>query len=435
MELTALENKNLRNVDFEYSNENGIFNFLETIESLLQNNLVDFGKTNEKPLAKTLNILKSSTAINEFYPQEKKSNLLATDMLTRSFYYYYYSQKRFRKTLLETLKDFIFLQLDDQLPFFITRIFTTHLKKVRFDEYYTAQCQLFDIIKLIINSMPQNEWIDFQEILNQCKDRDIRFDFESRYKTGDYYMVGDTITQEGTQSGNIYAYYEYQNIFFEPILKASFFYLAALGILEIKYNKPVTPCNMNLAGLPYISVWDQLKYIKLTQLGLYILGINDEYTIKQIEQKESTLKFDQFKPIITIDSQDTLMLSKLEPYTIHYEDNKYILNYNKIFKDCNTYKSLKLKINGFYKNIVSKPPQVFIEFFNTILENANMLQKDIEQIVINLKNNKKLLNLFMTNKKLQDITIKAQGYKIIVSKNNLLKLTRIIKDNGFFIEF
>ena len=94
-----------------------------------------------------------------------------------------------------------------------------------------------------------------------------------------------------------------------------------------------------------------------------------------------------------------------------------------------------MKIDGFYNNIEQNPPKVFKEFFEQIKENANMLKKDIKQIVINLENNKKLLNLFLRNKKLQELTVKAQGYRIIVSKDDISKLTKIVKDNGFFIEF
>jgi hypothetical protein len=41
----------------------------------------------------------------------------------------------------------------------------------------------------------------------------------------------------------------------------------------------------------------------------------------------------------------------------------------------------------------------------------------------------------MNNRKLQELIIKAEGYRIIVLKNDIPKVTKIAKDNGFFIEF
>jgi len=41
----------------------------------------------------------------------------------------------------------------------------------------------------------------------------------------------------------------------------------------------------------------------------------------------------------------------------------------------------------------------------------------------------------MNNHKLQELFIKAEGYRIIVLKENIPKVTKIVKDNGFFVEF
>jgi hypothetical protein len=74
-------------------------------------------------------------------------------------------------------------------------------------------------------------------------------------------------------------------------------------------------------------------------------------------------------------------------------------------------------------------------FFDEIKSKSNMLKKDLKQVVIELNNDKRLLNLFMTNKKLQTIIIKASGYRVLVLKDDLSKLTKIVKENGFFIDF
>lgn len=410
---------------YSYTNENGVFQFISTIQEMLQNNLVEFGKTNEKPLAKTLNMLKASTGTEEFYT-DKKSNTLATDMLTRSFSFFYWQQKRFESTNLESLHRFIALQFDNQLEFFISRIFASHLKKVRFDFYYTSQSDMFDIIKIIVNNLIGKNWVKVDNILNFCKYRDLYFHLESSAKTDTYYMK--------TNDDEIEADKYYFEIFYEPLLKASLFYLGALGVLELKYNDPKSPYDITAQSLSYISVWDSLEYVKLTDLGLYTLGVNKTYKVKEIKKKTSNIKFDEFKPMITVDTTDTITIAKIEPYT-EKQDDKYILSYSKIFKDCSSYKTLVAKIDAFYKLFDRELPKVFDHYFNEIKQNANMLKKEPKLITIELKNNKKLLHLFMSNKKLQELTIKASGYRVIVSKDDITKLTKIVKDNGFFIEF
>ncbi len=419
---------------YSYNNEKNIFNFIITIEQLLKNNLVQFGKTNEKPLAKTLNMLYSTSSINEFY-SIKKIDKLATDMLTRSFYYYYIHNKKFNTTALETLKSFILLQLNNELPFYISRIFASHLKKVRFDDYYSSENSLFDTIKYIINQLPHNSWVDVENIMNFCRYRKLEFHLESKYKTKEYKLDGDQ--EEGMYFPKIFYAKDYYNqIVFEPIIKAMLFYLGALGILELKYNDPKTIYeNINAKNEEYISVWDGLKYIKFTNLGLYTIGVKDEYIVEEVKKDKQKIKFDQYKPIITVDKTDSVTIAKLDNFCTQLDSSRYTLDYTKIFKDCKNIKALELKIDSFYKNIEQNPPKVFKDFFDNIINNSNSLKSNNDEVVIQLNNNKKLLSLFLTNKKIQELIIKASGYRVIVLKKDLAKFTKIIKDNGFFIEF
>ena len=419
---------------YTYTNEDGISQFISTIEQMLKSNLVEFGKSNEKPLLKSLNILKSSSGIREFY-EDKKLGLNATDMLTRSFSYYYWTQKSFKEEAIESLKDYVLLQFENRFSFFITRILAGHLKKVRFDEFYTSQQELFDLLKLIIVAMPKDGYVSIKNILSYCKYRNLGFNFDSGYKTNEYMMNCDMDTQYGQINDDLKVKEHYESIYFDPIVKASFYFLASLGLLELKYDDPKSEYTVTAKGKEYITVWDNLEYIKLTQLGLYVFGYNKTYEVKKVETNSVKLKFDEYKPIITVDQNDSIMLAKLEPYTIEFEKDKYILNYSKVFRDCKTTKTLHLKIDGFYNNIESNPPQIFIDVFNDIKRKSNMLSNESKYSIIELKNNKELLNLFMTNKRLQDIIIKAEGYRVILLKSDMIKFTRIVKENGFFVDF
>jgi len=421
---------NLDETEFTYSNENEVFNFINVISEMLSNNLVEFGKTNEKPLAKTLNILKSSTGINEFY-SDKKLDSFATDMLTRSFSYYYWAAKKFKESELDSLKEFTLEKFQDKYYFFITRILVSHLKKIRYDHHYLKEYKMFNVLTAILSDLPKDSWVEMQNILKYCDYREYRFDLENKYRTDNYKFECDI----GGRESSLYVQDDYNVIFFEPILKGVFFYLGALGLVELKYDKPKSPYHVKAKGKEYISTWDSLKYVKMTQLGKYVFGFKDSYEQKVIEKKTTKLKFDEYKPIITIDVKDTITQAKLEPYTDKYSEGKYILSYAKIFRDCKNIKALELKIDSFYKLIEANPPQIFKDFFAEIKDNKNLLKRDLSQVVIELKDNKKLLNLFMKNKKLQELVIKAQGYRVIVSKIDIPKLTKIVKDNGFFVEF
>jgi len=423
-DLEAL--KDLQDTKYSYTNENEIFNFISIISDMLKNNLLEFGKTGEKPLAKSINILKTSSGVKEFY-SEKKLDSLASDMLTRSFSYYYWASKKFKSSELESLKDFVTEKFEDKFYFFITRVLASHLKKVRYDQHYSNELGLFNTLETIILDLPQDSWVSIEQIMKYSRYRGLKFHLEYEGKTDNYTLDSD--------DGYYSCESNYSLLFFEPVLKGAFFYLASLGLLEIKYNDPKSDSKIVAKGKEYISVWDGLKYIKLTELGKYVFNFSAKYKQKTIKKITKKLKFDEYKPIITIEPQDTITQAKLEPFTDKYDENRYILSYSKIFRDCKSKKILDIKIDNFYKQIEANPPQIFKDFFEQIKSNSTMLKRDLSQVVIELKNNKKLLNLFLKNKKLQELIVKAEGHRILVSKNDVPKLTKIVKDNGFFVEF
>ncbi len=424
----------IKETEFSYNNEAGVLNFLGIMEEMMQNSLVEFGKTNEKPLAKSLNILKSSSTSKEFYT-EKKLDSFATDMLTRSFYYYYSRHKKFEAEKPESLKQFVLNQLEDNYYFFISRIFLSYLKKVRYDGYYSSERTLLHTLKYILKALPQGEFVSMQNIIHYCQYRDIKLDLESPHKTDEYNIECDFETERGVETDIMYVGSNYDVLFLEPLLKASMFYFGALGILELRYDEPVSPYIITAKGKPYLTPWDSLSYVKLTKLGEFVFGLCKSYEYKEVAPKKKGLKFDEFKPIITVGREDTIMRTKLEAYADKYDGDRYILSYAKIFKDCKSTKLLQIKIDGFYKQIEANPPKIFKEYFTAITANANLLKRDLKQVVIELKNNPKLLQFFMKNKKLHDLVIKAEGYRVIVLKENIPKLTKIVKENGFFVEF
>jgi hypothetical protein len=411
---------------FTYSNEDEILTFIKIIPDMLENNIVIFGKTNEKPLMKSLHILKDATELNEFYTQDGM-NLFALDMSIRSLKYYH-DKFKFQSSESETLKQLVKYQLENRLDFTISKMFVSHLRGVRFTKDAT-QHRLFNLARGIISEMPKDDWVSFDNIISHVKIKDIPLDFEYSYKTKEYTI--DTDRKTVSVNDNI------DELFNKPILKALFFYFGALGLMELMYDKPISfSKSITTKRKPYLSVWDGLKYVRFTELGKYVFGFSKTYTAKNIVIKKAPdLKFDEFKPIISVDKKNIVAIAKLKLFAENFDNNRYILTHNKFFKDCTSLHALRLKIDSFYNKIEKNPPKVFVDFFNNMIKESNLMNQNLKQIVIELKDNKRLLNLFMTNQNLQKLFIKAEGYRIIVLKNDIPKVTKIAKDNGFFVEF
>jgi hypothetical protein len=425
----------LEKTQYTYSNEDKIFEFISSFDDMLNSGLIHFSANQDKPLAKSITTVKNSIGLEEFF-DFKSANTLSTDMLIRAFASYR-EDKSLKGNELESLKDFIKLEFSDENDFFITKLFTAHLKKVRFDPYYTSQKSLFQLLELIINQFPKDEYIQFSNISDYVRFRKYEAHLDSKRTTSNYYLTTlyEYNGHKFDEQMYIGSYNEYIILFLEPVLKGMFFYLASLGLVEIKYDNPESLCTVTQKGKEYISVFDSLKYIKLTDLGNYIFGKTKSYTSKQIiKNTNNQIKLDEYKPIITINKNDSISKAKIEQYADKLDETRYILSYNKIFKDCNTTKALSAKVSNFKSQISSDLPKIFQEYFDNILKRASMIKKEHKSVILKLDDNKELLALFMQDERLKSMIIKAEGYRIIVNLNDMNKIKKIVRDNGFFFD-
>jgi hypothetical protein len=436
-EYDLLPKANPLKAAYHYTNDQGVQSFVVVLQEMLRAGLVAFSKSGEKPLLKSLKMLQEAAKIEEFY-SAKGMNTLATDMLTRAFSSYYDIRRQYAQPPHEIIKDFFRREIVDGNDFFITRILTAHLKGIRFDPMTTHQKELFALIREIIEGMQADKWITYDNILEYCIYRQKTFQISSTYRGSyDYYMDVTLLYGDGYEEEDIvYADDEYyQLIFFEPVLKGALFYLGALGILELTYDAPKSPSlYLRAANKPYISVWDSLKSIKLTELGAYILGKTDSYTPKERLQAYEPIRFHEESPTMTLDPNDITTIAKLEPFTTK-EGNIHRLDFAKICKGVKTQNELLEKIESFYQTIEKNPPEVIEEFFQTLKRRAGKLKKSPSHVVVELQKDPELLDLLMSNKKLQSMMIKAEGYRIVLEEHDVPKVSKILKEHGFFVEF
>ena len=400
---------------YAYDNESFIIEFIELFDEMFENKLLEYNKAKTKLLVKSIKLLKSNSALKEFF----SSGTYASDFLMGIVgnYYQMTDKKSRSKNPLDELKNIVSYYINDKLNFIVAKIFIQHIRGLRLGHYYREQKEMFDNVYLVLRNISDKEWVETDNLLSNRKYKGFKFYFDSPWKTMDAEII---------LNGQIISHVEddYYQYFYNPVIKANLFALAVLGIVEIRYEEQ-----------QFITPWDGLKAVRLTELGKYIFGYSESYQIKKNIRSLKNIKLDEYKPVITVDKDDVITISKLESYCEKYDQNRYILSSSKIFKDCKTVKSLNSKIERFYNQIIKNPPRVFDEFFENLKQKANLLKKESSFITISLKKDEKLLELFMRNKKIKELIIKAEGYKILVKKENLPKLSKQLKENGFFVEF
>lgn len=135
----------------------------------------------------------------------------------------------------------------------------------------------------------------------------------------------------------------YEFIIF-PFTKGIMAIMAVLGVVEIGYN--------NREGKTYKehnSLYNGIKFVRVTELGKYILGINKSY---EFEQKESAMELNlsDKELIITASGSDRIKEIVISKIAEKVGENIYKVTNRTLFAGCTKEDDVKAKINSFKKN-------------------------------------------------------------------------------------
>lgn len=212
-------------------------------------------------------------------------------------------------------------------------------------------------------------------------------------------------------------------------IKSVLLALASWGIIEIAYD-PTTTAN----GPSYLT--DALRYVRLTNLGKYVFGKAKFYqlpttmvnTCKDFELNADRLLIKVLNP----NSKGSFALEKIAaPIT----PQLYRTDFSVFLKECNTKDDIEKNINLFKKYIANEPPQIWADFFNTMLERTNALKKVKTNYItrsIDAKD-KELQDIIMHDPNIKQYILRAEGYVVLIEQAHLNDVNNILKTYGYTI--
>jgi len=278
----------------------------------------------------------------------------------------------------------------------------------------------FDLLK----EMPLGEWILFQNIENQIKYSSDAIEPVSHY-VAQYKLYFNT--SKGKKNIDKHLYYKGIT---QPLLKGSFFLFAAFGLIEIAYDAP----KMGSLGKDYFSPYDELKFVKLTELGAYVIGKKKNYA-QAPETQTTPLVLSEDSLMILSNETDLTADILLKNYSQKVGPNRYQTDYTIFLQGTHSEDDVKKKISLFQKIVSNQLPPNWKDFFDSLIKNMNSLA-DVSSQYSLLKippTNKKLIHLIAQDTELKRYVQKAEGFHILVKKSNLTKFKTRLKDFGFFL--
>lgn len=417
-----------------FNAEADLFQEIPILNNLRESGMLTLGRTHffTAKLRKALD----KARINNFNLNEKSTKYYEETL--RSYYLiitYLLTCERTYDHVINSASPLQLIQLCVKYVFDHTskfcKLFLPHITCIDRDYDYSHRNtnRLMRSFERSLLTLKSSMWVSIEQVLYQTR---CFFDHKTYVsiliqEPTSYYNIGfklhDKNADEPIKYDEIITRVTYQSI--KSVLLA----LASWGIIEIAYD-PTTTGN----GPSYLT--DALRYVRLTNLGKYVLGEAKSYqlpatmvnTCKDFELNADRLLIKVLNP----NSKGSFALEKIAtPIT----SQLYRTDFSVFLKECNTKDDIVKNINLFKKYIANEPPQIWAGFFNAMLERSNALKKVRTSYItrsIDAKD-KELQDIIMHDPNIKQYILRAEGYVVLIEQTHLSDVNNILKTHGYTI--
>lgn len=408
-----------------YSGENVVFSKLPILASIYDNGVM--GKSFAKLTAATVKKIQKTLALPDFFPTcpDKKLSLVSTALMAQFYQFFRAGQGRKKiPTEPEGLVKEIFkdtfvsnaytLQIclpyikgfkRSKMPYYNTNfimILTQSLLKTHYDKGWLPVDSLIMKIRTF-DPEAENKFLLFY-----LYDLD-NLDMRNGYANDCYIHPGNIVTQIS-----------------EPFVKSLMFVLSTLGIVEIAYREPAEDDT---------SYYDGLQYVRVTDLGKYVLEITDSYTPQISQDEKPSFELDDRRLLINVLRQDSPVVSLLTDCSVPISSSLYRVDYTSFLHGCNSRKDIEFKVDLFKRYVCANPPAVWTRFFEEIVARCDSLQppETSYKIMRISPDDHDLQRLLLTEPSVRQYVLKAENYMIFVKTEEYKLFTLTLRKFGYLL--
>lgn len=417
-----------------FNAEADLFQEIPILNNLRESGMLTLGRTHffTAKLRKALD----KARINNFNLNEKSTKYYEETL--RSYYLiitYLLTCERTYDHVINSASPLQLIQLCVKYVFDHTskfcKLFLPHITCIDRDYDYSHRNtnRLMRSFERSLLTLKSSMWVSIEQVLYQTR---CFFDHKTYVsiliqEPTSYYNIGfklrDKNADEPIKYDEIITRVTYQSI--KSVLLA----MASWGIIEIAYD-PTTTGN----GPSYLT--DALRYVRLTNLGKYVLGEAKSYQLPATivnTRKDFELNTDRLLiKVLNPNSKGSFALEKIAtPIT----SQLYRTDFSVFLKECNTQDDIEKKIDLFKKYIANEPPQIWADFFNAMLERSNALKKVRTSYItrsIDAKD-KELQDIIMHDPNIKQYILRAEGYVVLIEQAHLNDVNNILKTYGYTI--
>jgi hypothetical protein len=214
----------------------------------------------------------------------------------------------------------------------------------------------------------------------------------------------------------------------KPLFKAYCFLFACLGLLEITLEDPPLP-GVNRDKPCPISPYDSLKTIKITELGLWCLGMRDKAPKPPERQYEAIA--DKELLLVTVRGESLERKVYLDKIGRKLGEDRWRISPGSFISGCAGKKDIEDRIERFRALIDPRPAPHWISLFEKVRSRSGLFSfPEDGYLVFRLPEDRALTEELLSDRELAPVVLRAEGRLLIVPAKNERKFFTLLGEHG-----
>ncbi|MDR1058199.1 MAG: hypothetical protein LBL43_01500 [Treponema sp.] len=214
----------------------------------------------------------------------------------------------------------------------------------------------------------------------------------------------------------------------KPLFKAYCFLFACLGILEITQEEPPLPGVAKGKPCP-VSPYDSLKIIKITELGLWCLGLRNKPP-KAPERRYEAIA-DKELLLVTVRGESLERKVYLDKIGRKLGEDRWRISPASFLAGCAHKKDIEDRIERFRALIDPDPAPHWLGLFEKLRSRTGLFDAPEEDyLVFRLPGDRALTEELLADRELAAVVLRAEGRLLIVPAKHEKKFFALLGEHG-----
>jgi hypothetical protein len=288
----------------------------------------------------------------------------------------------------------------------------------------------------LLTTMAQSRmWYDMDETANGIRMQALPFSFlRDGYGAADLMLKGEgldlpegKITLDHWENGFVPDLYLSHYLITKPLLKSYCYLMASLGLLEIQENEPEDRLSRKGKRRP-IAPSDGLSRARVTPFGAWCLGVSPEKP--ELREVSYEAIADRELPLVTYRGQSLECKVFLERIGDPIGEDRFRISEASFIRDCQSPADIDHRIDEFHRLIAREPAGHWEGLFARVRERARLFDDEELCVMIQLPPDRELRRVFLEDKKVAPLVVRAEGGRIAVAQRNYKKLRKLLEEYG-----